>query len=92
MCAWIWEYAISVAKRCLFTAEWRGIGPFEALFGLYQRGLFLVAGYINENFGSADSTHPIQMGGWGGRDRTSECWNQNPVPYHLATPHQAGSV
>ena len=28
--------------------------------------------------------------GWGGRDRTSECWNQNPVPYHLATPHQAG--
>ena len=27
--------------------------------------------------------------GWGGRDRTFECWNQNPVPYHLATPQQA---
>ena len=26
--------------------------------------------------------------GWGGRDRTFECWNQNPVPYHLATPQQ----
>ena len=28
------------------------------------------------------------MVGWGGRDRTFECWNQNPVPYHLATPQQ----
>src|SRR6202021_1581195 len=24
--------------------------------------------------------------GWGGRDRTSEWWNQNPLPYRLATP------
>ncbi len=24
--------------------------------------------------------------GWGGRTRTCECGNQNPVPYHLATP------
>ena len=24
--------------------------------------------------------------GWGGGIRTPECWNQNPVPYHLATP------
>src|SRR5690606_15886885 len=24
--------------------------------------------------------------GWGGRIRTCECRNQNPVPYHLATP------
>src|SRR6185295_15276148 len=27
-----------------------------------------------------------RVGGWGGRDRTYECRNQNPVPYHLATP------
>ena len=27
--------------------------------------------------------------GWGGRDRTSEWRNQNPLPYRLATPHQA---
>ena len=26
--------------------------------------------------------------GWGGRIRTSECQDQNLVPYHLATPHQ----
>ena len=24
--------------------------------------------------------------GWGGRIRTYGCWNQNPVPYRLATP------
>ena len=23
--------------------------------------------------------------GWTGRIRTCECWDQNPVPYHLAT-------
>jgi hypothetical protein len=28
----------------------------------------------------------LDMIGWGGRDRTYECRNQNPVPYHLATP------
>jgi hypothetical protein len=27
-----------------------------------------------------------KLGGWGGRDRTFECRNQNPVPYRLATP------
>jgi hypothetical protein len=27
--------------------------------------------------------------GWGGRDRTFECRNQNPVPYRLATPQNA---
>ena len=29
--------------------------------------------------------------GWGGRDRTSEWRNQNPLPYRLATPQQAGT-
>src|ERR1700744_4226859 len=29
--------------------------------------------------------------GWGGRDRTSEWRNQNPLPYRLATPQQACS-
>ena len=27
--------------------------------------------------------------GWGARIRTWEWRNQNPLPYHLATPHQA---
>lgn len=28
--------------------------------------------------------------GWGGRVRTSAWWNQNPLPYHLATPQRPG--
>jgi hypothetical protein len=32
-----------------------------------------------------------RMAGWGGRDRTSEWRNQNPLPYRLATPQQAGA-
>ena len=31
---------------------------------------------------------PAAKSGWGGRDRTYECRNQNPVPYHLATPQR----
>ena len=27
--------------------------------------------------------------GWGGRVRTSAWWNQNPLPYHLATPQRS---
>ena len=30
----------------------------------------------------------LSLNGWGGRDRTYECRNQNPVPYHLATPQR----
>ena len=28
------------------------------------------------------------MAGWGARIRTWEWWNQNPLPYHLATPQR----
>src|SRR5512139_1018094 len=31
----------------------------------------------------------VRLSGWGGRDRTYECRNQNPMPYHLATPQWA---
>ena len=37
-------------------------------------------------------SHAISIGygfaGWGGRIRTSAWWNQNPLPYHLATPQK----
>ena len=35
---------------------------------------------------------PFISGGWGGRDRTSEWRNQNPLPYRLATPHRLGGL
>lgn len=30
-----------------------------------------------------------RLNGWGGRDRTSECRYQKPMPYRLATPQQS---
>src|SRR5579871_2250585 len=32
---------------------------------------------------------PPGAAGWGGRIRTSEWRDQNPLPYHLATPHSS---
>src|SRR4051812_9141397 len=32
------------------------------------------------------TTSRFKLFGWGARIRTWECWNQNPVPYRLATP------
>ena len=29
----------------------------------------------------------VSLKNWGGRVRTSEWRDQNPLPYHLATPH-----
>src|SRR5450432_4174494 len=34
---------------------------------------------------------PVLSNGWGGRIRTSEWRDQNPLPYHLATPQQSCS-
>ena len=34
--------------------------------------------------------HVIEIVGWGGRVRTSAWRNQNPLPYHLATPQKTG--
>src|SRR6266851_9060607 len=31
----------------------------------------------------------LRFSGWGGRIRTSVWRNQNPLPYHLATPHDS---
>jgi hypothetical protein len=33
-----------------------------------------------------------EMPGWGGRIRTSGWRNQNPLPYHLATPQRAARL
>ena len=35
---------------------------------------------------AAHAAQKLQFG-WVGRIRTCECWDQNPVPYHLATTH-----
>ena len=58
---------------------------------------FQMAGEINFQMCSKTRarTKPFRQGiqcvgaGWGGRDRTSEWRNQNPLPYRLATPQLA---
>ncbi len=42
-----------------------------------------IIGDILTNWKRATETGLV---GWGGRIRTSEWRNQNPLPYHLATP------
>ena len=42
-----------------------------------------------EFFGDKNDVKSITYRGWGGRIRTSVWRNQNPLPYHLATPHRA---
>ena len=76
------------------ATEIGGIRRVDApLFSLYRKTdgpTARNAGTVGTGYGSWPETERI---GWGGRDRTSECWNQNPVPYHLATPQQvAGAV
>jgi hypothetical protein len=39
--------------------------------------------------GSWEAWPTAGLSGWGGRDRTSEWRNQNPLPYRLATPQRA---
>src|SRR5688572_10619092 len=38
-----------------------------------------------------DNRSRILLNGWGGRIRTSEWRDQNPLPYHLATPQRPNS-
>ena len=39
---------------------------------------------------TTDGFHHISSG-WGWGIRTPECWDQNPVPYHLANPQYTNS-
>ena len=42
--------------------------------------------------GSEEHGQGIESVGWGARIRTWEWRNQNPLPYHLATPHRPRHV
>ena len=49
-------------------------------------------GYTALLLKSLKSKFSFKINGWGGRDRTSEWRNQNPLPYRLATPQQAAEA
>ena len=66
-----------------------------AIFGGSGRGRPAEQGFTLIYF-FLESCHSLKIGlnelvkvslncGWVGRIRTCECWDQNPVPYHLAT-------
>jgi hypothetical protein len=57
--------------------------PLETLGGVKSPQLAGLSATSEEN------SLKRRMDGWGGRIRTSAWWNQNPLPYHLATPQQA---
>jgi hypothetical protein len=42
--------------------------------------------YIRTPASPCEARPDPRLAGWGGRIRTSAWWNQNPLPYHLATP------
>src|SRR5260370_6786391 len=44
---------------------------------------------MSGEFPANGTQRKVGMAGWGARIRTWEWWNQNPLPYHLATPQQA---
>jgi hypothetical protein len=46
----------------------------------------VLPGFPEESVSQVSGTNP-EMAGWGARIRTWEWRNQNPLPYHLATPH-----
>lgn len=55
---------------------------FHARFPIGQRGLFSLSTRIKKNRKHIDMS-PIDINR-ATRTRTLKCWNQNPVPYHLA--------
>ena len=56
------------------------------------RKVSLTPGNLAPNLATRTEHTETGLSGWGGRTRTSEWRNQNPLPYHLATPHQAAFV
>jgi hypothetical protein len=65
------------------TATWPSGGPFLAVSNLRIRKR---PAECESQRRSARSLQTPGMHGWGGRIRTSGWRNQNPLPYHLATP------
>src|SRR4051794_6900089 len=51
-------------------------------------GLALTPGSVALFMTSRKCPTETTVGGWGARTRTWEWRNQNPLPYHLATPQQ----
>ena len=65
----------------------RACAPFIAMVEISGEGLKLGVSLVCEASG-----RQMRERGWGGRIRTSVWRNQNPLPYHLATPQRRDGV
>ena len=75
------DSATRIARKMANLPSLEREGMQACYQGTEMSVLFLMLGIAAEILG---------MIGWGGRDRTSEWRNQNPLPYRLATPQQRG--
>ncbi len=81
---------IKTTKWCLRTESNRRHKDFQSYAlpaELLRHNLFLHYVIINFKF-YQNKLIIINYKSWGGRIRTYEWWNQNPLPYHLATPQR----
>src|ERR1700733_15486232 len=84
-----WAQALN--RRTAPTAKnWLGWKDYSALRASPLRGRpsGVILPLLTHPLGPfpIDESFPPKKVGWGGRIRTSEWRDQNPLPYHLATP------
>src|SRR5438876_7463982 len=82
------------SKTCVKRSDYRRRSRFAYVLADKERTEFQNEGsgeFQNETARLAKILKSRRNPGWGGRDRTSEWRNQNPLPYRLATPQLAVS-
>jgi hypothetical protein len=79
-----------LGKRERLSGQTWKIGPNSGTLETKERARHPVfAGFLAY---SAHKNRETGLVGWGARIRTWECRNQNPVPYHLATPQRIAAM
>ena len=70
---------------------WPVPGAFLARFGVSQNATLAQTIELTRlSHTTENQSHVKGVAGWGGRIRTYDARYQKPLPYHLATPQQAG--
>ena len=84
----MFSFALTAGIAFLTNRVARG-GDAQTIHAVFSAARPLsMAGGIGWLLTAATGGALAAIDGWGGRDRTSVCRNQNPVPYRLATPQQ----
>ena len=71
---------------------WAGFGNMAVRSSVSREFAIYKSPPLTGFFSMKEGSSPnFALDGWGGRDRTSEWGNQNPLPYRLATPQWPGT-